>query len=375
MSNHFSTVKIKHFKSIKEIKFACRRINLFIGEPNVGKSNILEALALFSAPSSFANGKPGKDQDHYFGWDQIRYEKISNLFHFQDITKPLSVVTNKGLAHLILTLPQSEQYEFFIAGSEEELELFMLSEPEFPFKKNAENFYKNSEKGYLPNYYIYMANDGKHEHQPLDLSMLNYRGFVKKYVFNQTLFNLQREYNRFPFYLLPSYGSNIFTIVHRNRELEDIVAGLFEKYGLELVFVQDKVEYLFQYKKGRIASQLPYDSAADTLQRYIFHLAAIHSNKDSVLLFEEPEAHTFPTYIIDIAQEIIDSETNQFFISSHSPYLVERIIEKAPAEDVSVFFCQYKDHQTTVRELTSAELSDMKKYKFDIIAHVDEFEK
>ncbi len=35
---------IKNFKSIKELDIDCRRINLFIGEPNTGKSNILEAL-------------------------------------------------------------------------------------------------------------------------------------------------------------------------------------------------------------------------------------------------------------------------------------------------------------------------------------------
>ncbi|KAA6335511.1 DNA replication and repair protein RecF, partial [termite gut metagenome] len=44
-------VHITNFKSIKDIYLNdCRRINLFIGKPNVGKSNILEALSLFSLP-------------------------------------------------------------------------------------------------------------------------------------------------------------------------------------------------------------------------------------------------------------------------------------------------------------------------------------
>ena len=46
MSNSINTLEIKNFKSIKDLKLDCKQVNLFIGEPNVGKSNILEALAL-----------------------------------------------------------------------------------------------------------------------------------------------------------------------------------------------------------------------------------------------------------------------------------------------------------------------------------------
>ena len=43
-----STLEIRNFKSIKQLKLDCKRINILIGEPNTGKSNILEALGIFS---------------------------------------------------------------------------------------------------------------------------------------------------------------------------------------------------------------------------------------------------------------------------------------------------------------------------------------
>ena len=43
-----TTFDIKGFKSVKAIHLDCKRINLFIGEPNTGKSNILEALGFLS---------------------------------------------------------------------------------------------------------------------------------------------------------------------------------------------------------------------------------------------------------------------------------------------------------------------------------------
>src|SRR5689334_12182744 len=44
-----SRVTIENFKSIEKAAFDARRVNVFIGEPNSGKSNILEAIA-FQSP-------------------------------------------------------------------------------------------------------------------------------------------------------------------------------------------------------------------------------------------------------------------------------------------------------------------------------------
>ena len=41
-NNFLNWVDIKNFKSIKDLHLDCKRVNVFIGKPNVGKSNILE---------------------------------------------------------------------------------------------------------------------------------------------------------------------------------------------------------------------------------------------------------------------------------------------------------------------------------------------
>ena len=50
-------VSIRNFKSIKELDFKAKRINVFIGEPNTGKSNILEALGMFSLVHNYKTGE------------------------------------------------------------------------------------------------------------------------------------------------------------------------------------------------------------------------------------------------------------------------------------------------------------------------------
>ncbi len=72
-------LKISHFKSIRETELGCKRVNVFIGEPNKGKTNILEGLALFSSNLS-AKFK-----------DAFRFSVASDLFNNFDISTPIAI--------------------------------------------------------------------------------------------------------------------------------------------------------------------------------------------------------------------------------------------------------------------------------------------
>ena len=48
MRHFIKTLDIKNFKSIKHLQLDCKRVNVLIGKPNVGKSNFLEALGVMS---------------------------------------------------------------------------------------------------------------------------------------------------------------------------------------------------------------------------------------------------------------------------------------------------------------------------------------
>jgi AAA15 family ATPase/GTPase len=48
MLSGFTKASIPNFKSLRDLEFSPRRANLFMGDASAGKSNILEALAVFS---------------------------------------------------------------------------------------------------------------------------------------------------------------------------------------------------------------------------------------------------------------------------------------------------------------------------------------
>jgi hypothetical protein len=73
-------VEIEGFKSIRKLRLECRRINLFIGPPNTGKSNLLESLGMFSLPYD-----PEKLRAF------ARCQTMADLFYDQDVESAVRV--------------------------------------------------------------------------------------------------------------------------------------------------------------------------------------------------------------------------------------------------------------------------------------------
>jgi len=133
----------------------------------------------------------------------------------------------------------------------------------------------------------------------------------------------------------------------------------FEKYHLKLIARRQERTFELQKEVDGWISTIPYALASDTLRRIIFYTVAIASNKDSILVFEEPESNAFPYYTKYLGERIASDETNQFFLATHNPYLLSAIVEKGRREDVQVFITYFKHYQTKIRPLTPDELSEL----------------
>jgi predicted ATPase len=89
---------------------------------------------------------------------------------------------------------------------------------------------------------------------------------------------------------------------------------------------------------------------------------AIESNKNSTLIFEEPESHSFPYYTKYLGEKIGFDSTNQYFISTHNPYLLISLLEKVEKNSVNVFVTYFEDYQTKAKLLTSNQISEIMVY-------------
>ncbi|TAE17908.1 MAG: ATPase, partial [Bacteroidetes bacterium] len=147
------------------------------------------------------------------------------------------------------------------------------------------------------------------------------------------------------------------------------------EYGLSFVLSQSPSKFLIQKKENDFfAIQYPYSSIADTLQRFIFYLAAVESNTNSVLIFEEPEVHSFPPYVKELAERMILKDDNQYFVSTHSPYLLQTFIDSLDHAELNVYLTYYRNYQTHVKALSAEELRDIQDFGYDVFFNLRKFE-
>lgn len=366
MQNFIHTLSIERFKSIRSLQLECKRINVFIGAPNVGKSNILEALALM-----------GLTKPHIAGnlHDLVRFETMDNLFYDNRRSEVCKVTANEFTYELRYDA-NKDRYLWFL-GDTERLQGTMtiiernllqgtkLDEVQRVFHQlvhqNTE-FYQSGKPPIVPAIADFGHDGGMY--------LVNeYPSIIRKYTFP----SLGKFDATFSDYLRPVFGANLFSSLERNRDLMRLVAPLFHSYGLKLLYADKK--YVLTKEIDGALMMYPFSLTADTLQRIIFYLAAIHTNNDAVLIFEEPETHLHAAYIKDLADNIIDSKSNQFFLATHSPYLLQHLMENTPEQDIAVFAVSFdtKEYTTKARTLSYQEIRDIVSYGTDVFFNMERY--
>ncbi|MCM1072107.1 MAG: AAA family ATPase [[Clostridium] fimetarium] len=307
---NIKSVSIKNFKSVKSITLSdCRRVNVLIGRPNVGKSNLLEALALFDVPYMVNTSNKSLK-------NLVRIENTADLFHNGISTSPIevladdnSLVVNRG-ANNGLTVDISIKGDISKYAFTPSLNLSTKKEPTV-----------------LPDVLAYF--------------------FPKHFVAESSNAG----------FLLPPSGVNLMETVANLPDLKSNLAELFHGYGLKMMFDSGSQQIKAMRENGLDMFLVPFNSLADSLQRLIFYKSAIDSNRNKVICFEEPEAHTFPPYISNIVNDIIASEDNQYFITTHSPYVMSALLESA-GDDLAVFVVDMENSATVVRRLSEQQLQE-----------------
>lgn len=305
-------LSVSNFKSVRQLDIDCKKVNLFIGEPNTGKSNILETLGLLSWYA---------DTEQKLV-DYVRFKTLQNLFYDQLLDNELhvsSVVSSSNRGTSLYVRFVTDEFEFRIS-------------PTSP-----------------------------------DITKMDFQGRVT----GGTIVVQTENIKFFRFTNLPNYpdsalgalrppdGANLFSVVFGSENLRETMKEFFRKYGLRLVFKPQEKLFELQKEMDDLVFSYPYMLTSDTLRRIIFYTVAIASNKDSVLVFEEPESNAFPYYTKYLGERIALDETNQFFIATHNPYLLSAIIEKSRKDDVQVFITYFKDFQTRVKPLMPDEVVEL----------------
>jgi AAA15 family ATPase/GTPase len=341
-------IEIKNFKSIRHQKIeGCKRINVFIGYPNVGKSNILEALSLltFIREKRRPIGLKGL----------IRFEKLSQLFNYYNLKEPASVAFNKDYS-LLIKYEDENLLKFSIDNTNE-------NKPyNFPFlnlRIGNESLYSSHTNA---------IDDFSGRFPDLQKLIVKPYKYSESKIFNESYSALELK--------IP-FGSNLFELIVNNPDVQTEFSELLKPYDLDLIIdvSENDIKISPKIKKG-IIQTIPVSLIADTLVRLVFFKTAILANKDSVLLFEEPESHMFPPYISKFTNDIIfDKNDNQYFIATHSPYVLNDLMDNLKNDELAIYIVSYKNEtgETIIHRMSDEDMHEAYQFGYDFFMNIDKF--
>jgi hypothetical protein len=304
---------IKNYKSVADLYLKPKRVNLFIGEHNAGKSNLLEALSFFSVDILTSES---------FG-EIVRYKSFSNLFY--DFNTSLSIEISTNELSLKIRAPKTHLPNHF--------EAILFESPGYDPPNDGE--WATGGDGVF-NFNLDIRSNlpqiqGGHVQS-------NFRTYQYKRLkgFNQSV----RKY------LSPPYGDNLPSIMQSNTDIKKLISDFFKSKGYKLMLKPYDFELEMAKEMNDELYGFPYQIISETMQRYVFCMSAIRSNENCTLVMDEPDANMFPFFVKELAETIAD-DRNQYFISTHNPFMISSLIEKTNRAELAVYRTYMSGDQTT----------------------------
>ncbi|MFA5330796.1 MAG: AAA family ATPase [Methanoregula sp.] len=340
-------LRLRNFKSVKKLDLPLSRVTVLLGEPGTGKSNILEAFGLLSWCGQLASYGLVNSLKEF-----IRFQNLSNIFYEDCTDRPIEIaVEDPGREWQCLTVSHADNgfpLTFF---------RFNLGEA---FNINAKNVpFKGSPIGVLD----YSG------------ALVTPSSFPPEMRYEPVKFYRYRQLCQFHGIsgdsLSPPDGRNLLALVMGSDRLRDLVDASFGSTGQRLVPRPVKKTFEFSRPGPETNLNFPYHLASDTVARSIFYSVAVKSNRHATVVFEEPEAHMYPSQTRALGEMIGRDSANQYIVATHSPYLLRELVTKTSPDQLAVYVTYCRDFQSRAARLSDDNLAGLK--DLDPISAVNRF--
>ncbi|MEE0937099.1 MAG: AAA family ATPase [Bacteroidales bacterium] len=288
----FKKIEIKRFRGIKDAVIGdFKRVNLFFGRNNCGKSSLLDALFL---ATGLSNPLLPINVNVMRGYNKTRLKDLELNFYNLDSAQPIHIcVENKEKRNI-------------------EISLFENNKRDVSFDTNTIDIHSNVIEGEYGLKFNFEINDESFESElRFDLSTTtNTIDFPKKYVESLRCI-----------YLTPKYDFNTSI-----QGLENILKNKDEDFIIEgLRFIEPRVKDFIFTEEGifvdiGIEKRIPINMMGDGVRKIVSLLTVIYDCKDGIVLIDEISNGFHYSVMSNLWNVIIKAaikNNTQLFITTH----------------------------------------------------------
>ncbi|MEE0899853.1 MAG: AAA family ATPase [Bacteroidales bacterium] len=288
----FKKIEIKRFRGIKDAVIGdFKRVNLFFGRNNCGKSSLLDALFL---ATGLSNPLLPINVNVMRGYNKTRLKDLELNFYNLDSAQPIHIcVENKEKRNI-------------------EISLFENNKRDVSFDTNTIDIHSNVIEGEYGLKFNFEINDESFESElRFDLSTTtNTIDFPKKYVESLRCI-----------YLTPKYDFNTSI-----QGLENILKNKDEDFIIEgLRFIEPRVKDFIFTEEGifvdiGLEKRIPINMMGDGVRKIVSLLTVIYDCKDGIVLIDEISNGFHYSVMSNLWNVIIKAaikNNTQLFITTH----------------------------------------------------------
>lgn len=288
----FKKIEIKRFRGIKDAVIGdFKRVNLFFGRNNCGKSSLLDALFL---ATGLSNPLLPINVNVMRGYNKTRLKDLELNFYNLDSAQPIHIcVENEEKRNI-------------------EISLFENNKRDVSFDTNTIDIHSNVIEGEYGLKFNFEINDESFESElRFDLSTTtNTIDFPKKYVESLRCI-----------YLTPKYDFNTSI-----QGLENILKNKDEDFIIEgLRFIEPRVKDFIFTEEGifvdiGIEKRIPINMMGDGVRKIVSLLTVIYDCKDGIVLIDEISNGFHYSVMSNLWNVIIKAaikNNTQLFITTH----------------------------------------------------------
>lgn len=339
-------LSISRFKSIKSLSIPCRKVNVFIGGPDTGKTNLLEALYVLSNlgwPRRLAFSLRLR-QD--VGFDALFYRQFFDeaIEVSAELDAPLTGLNNAAAATVRLS----------VDGQSRSVRL------DVPCPGGGTQFPGRGTQFHLG------FDQGAH---------VAAFDFVRYYLYGSSeQWRYETGGHRGAELVTPPHGENLVYIARHNARVYEFFRDMLADLNWKVQF--DQAQKTFRLAEVREAEILNYnlDLLSDSLKRLLFYGAILLTSSEAVIVLDEPDVFAFPPYPKTLGEMIAADDSNQFFLTTHNPYFLAGLIEKTKTDDLALFVCDRDpDGATGAKLLERDEVARVIEFGASVFFNLDQF--